>query len=320
MIMTIRLSRSATPVGSWGVALLAVLALAVTGPRAASQNTQTWVGGNGGGPQEWGRKQNWSGNLDIGSGDTLNFATGVTNFAMIQNAGGLTNLTLNFNSGNFSLGTAPSTGISASALNIASGAGFYLASSYTMTGPASFTVSGTLGGTGTINASAITIGSGARVSPGGTVANATGAVTNTVGTLNVSSLTVASGGNFDVDIGSFSTLTNVDKLSALGALTLSTGSILNVNNLLSPTTPMDGVPRQYIIGSAGSAPQLTLGTVTINATGFAAGDSFSLSTSGANLILTYTPVPESAAVLGVFAAGLGVVPVWRRLRRRPVPA
>ena len=41
------------------------------------------------------------------------------------------------------------------------------------------------------------------------------------------------------------------------------------------------------------------------------GDMFALQRSGNNLVLTYTPVPEPAAVLTVCAAGLGLA-AWRR--------
>ena len=42
----------------------------------------------------------------------------------------------------------------------------------------------------------------------------------------------------------------------------------------------------------------------------------SLTASGSNLVLTFTPVPEPTTILGLAAAGMGAVGLVRRLRRR----
>jgi hypothetical protein len=53
--------------------------------------------------------------------------------------------------------------------------------------------------------------------------------------------------------------------------------------------------------------------VNLDTSGFSSPGSFSLSRSGANLILTFTPVPEPVAAKAVFAAGAAV---YARRRRR----
>jgi hypothetical protein len=169
----------------------------------------------------------------------------------------------------------------------------------------------TLIGTGAVTG-AMDVRSTAAVSPGA------GGL-NSVGTLTTAPVSFQSGGIYRVDLNSFTTGTHTpgtdnDFLSIAGALTLANGFAVNVNKLIGGPTPTDHTTRTYTIATASGG--VTLGTYTINPTGFAAGDQFALSVSGNNLVLSYTPVPEPMATLGIFAVGLGTIYGLRRYRRR----
>jgi autotransporter-associated beta strand protein len=167
----------------------------------------------------------------------------------------------------------------------------------------------TLAGSGTVSGSMV-VQSTAAVSPGTGTARST---------LTVGTTTIQAGSFFDVDIGSFTNLSDIDVLNIVGALTTNSLSTIRVHNQAG-TTPTDQLTRNYTIALTTTGVTLA-GVPSISATGFAAGDSFSLSTAngGRNLVLSYVPVPEPAAVLAVFAAGLGLFQGARRLRR-PRPA
>jgi autotransporter-associated beta strand protein len=163
----------------------------------------------------------------------------------------------------------------------------------------------TLAGSGTV-VGAMGIGSTAAISPG------TG---TTRATLTVGATSLQSGGFYDVDLGSFTNLSDTDLLDVIGAVTTSNLSTIRIHNQAG-TTPTDMLTRNYTIAHATGGVNLS-SVPTISASGFAAGDQFSLSTINGNLILSYTPVPEPAAVMAVFLGGLGLVQAVRRLRRPP---
>jgi fibronectin-binding autotransporter adhesin len=235
---------------------------------------------------------------------TIADGTGARTIALAKSGSGTWVLT---GANTYSAGTTVSAGTLL--VNNTSGSG---------TGGGAVTVQngGTLGGTGTISGGAVTVQNGGTLAPGASAA---------VGTLHTATTTFSSGSTFAVDLNGSS---SADQLASTGTLTFNSFT-LALNNLggtynttqnytiATATTLVTSaltLPANFTVG--GSQPG---GGVTFSTTGFASGDMFSLSRSGNNLVLTYTPVPEAAA-LAVFAAGLGVVPVARRLRRRAVPA
>jgi autotransporter-associated beta strand protein len=162
----------------------------------------------------------------------------------------------------------------------------------------------------------VTVASGSTVAPGvgaaiGQLAiGATGATT-----------TIAGGGKFEVEIaGNNDSNTDRDQLAVTGALDLRTdngGATIVVKQLAGSfdasmthtytiATTTDGV----LVQGSGSNP---FTGVNLDTSSFSSPGTFSLSRSGVNLILTFTPVPEPAAALAVFAAGAAV---FARRRRR----
>jgi autotransporter-associated beta strand protein len=177
----------------------------------------------------------------------------------------------------------------------------------------------TLGGTGLITIAPTTVQGGGTVAPGDAA--------NPVSELTLDQTTFDVGGTYAVDVGSFSDVSTRDLLSLAGPLTLAPGSVVSVTNLAG-TTPTDQTARNYTIATASSINGASTGTedlgqytvgggntgpVQISASGFAAGDRFSLQRQGTSLVLTYTPVPEPVAVLAVFAAAVAAWH-WRRTR------
>jgi autotransporter-associated beta strand protein len=179
---------------------------------------------------------------------------------------------------------------------------------------------GRLSGGGTF-ASNIIIGTNSVVAPG-----------SSVGTLAFTGgLSLASGGSYDVEIQSAtgSAGTGWDHLQVTGALTFSSnvlspfalnlislnsgGSGGNVSNFSS------GTNYSWAIASATSFVNFNPAALTINATNFTNalnGGSFSLTTSGTNLMLNFTPVPEPST-WALMIAGLGVTGFARLRRMRP---
>ena len=162
----------------------------------------------------------------------------------------------------------------------------------------------TLAGSGTVSGT-MNVASTAVVSPGTGTSRAT---------LTVGATTLQAGSFFDIDIGSFANLTDVDLLNVVGALTANNVTVRVRNQ--AGAEPSDQLTRTYTIATTTGGVTLS-GTPTISPSGFASGANFSLSTAngGRDLVLSYVPVPEPAAVLAVFAVGLGLVHVGRRLRR-----
>jgi autotransporter-associated beta strand protein len=112
----------------------------------------------------------------------------------------------------------------------------------------------------------------------------------------------ASGNPFTVDVtnsGSFSGTTTATYTIA------SAGSI--------GSTGLDST-LSLAAGAGGSGTATNTSNVRLNVSGFVAGEQFSLQRSGNFMLLSFTPVPEPATILGIALAGTGAVEWWRRKR------
>jgi PEP-CTERM motif len=169
------------------------------------------------------------------------------------------------------------------------------------------------------------------VQPNNPATNGPGRLTQTAGSTDFASgstLSVRIGGDADNDA------SRSQLLNATGTLTFPNPAAGNWTVDVSKVagyTPT-AVPHTYTIAQAASIPstglvipvnltatgsgQLTAsnGTTTLRVSGFAAGDSFTLSKQGNLIVLSFSPVPEPAAVIAVFGAGLGFA-AWRRRAR-----
>ncbi|VTU01918.1 Outer membrane autotransporter barrel domain-containing protein OS=Opitutaceae bacterium TAV1 GN=OpiT1DRAFT_01846 PE=4 SV=1: Autotrns_rpt [Gemmataceae bacterium] len=188
----------------------------------------------------------------------------------------------------------------------------------------------TLGGIGTV-------GGAITVSSGGTLQADNGV---TPGNLRVADVTIASGATLAAVIGANDT--NSELVFGASSLELTTGSVLKLTSISGfdrtqsatytladfegGSINLDTTPRSdgFSFGSYthGSGPT---GAVVIDpalVSGLVAGDSFSLTMTNGDLMLSFTPVPvpEPAAVLGIAVAALGVGGfVRRRFRKSPEP-
>lgn len=196
------------------------------------------------------------------------------------------------------------------------------------TGTGAVTVSGAtavLGGNGTIGA-AVTVQNGGTLAPGDSTA-----------TLHVTGgdVTLASPSTFQVALGSANPTpgTNTNSLVAVtdGSISFVDGTVFDVRTAGQSFTPF--LTYEYIIGTvsgANNSPDIkyngsTLSSTITGTTGdgrfttdYASPAQFSLSRSGGNLILDFTPVPEPEWVTAIFAVGLGGA-VWLRRRRNQTP-
>jgi autotransporter-associated beta strand protein len=173
------------------------------------------------------------------------------------------------------------------------------------------TVAGRLAGAGLVNGAASVVGGGV-VSPG-----------NSVGTLTVNSATFDAGSLFEVEIsGNGDSPSTRDQLIVSGILNFVTsgvGSTIRVVQLSGSFDP--STTHTYTIAMASTLqvdgnPIGSPSGIHVDSSQFASPGSFSLSRAGNNLILTFTPVPEPALTLLVFASGLGGAGyVRRRLAR-----
>jgi autotransporter-associated beta strand protein len=181
------------------------------------------------------------------------------------------------------------------------------------------TSGGILSGTGTFTSN-VAIGTNSTIAPG-----------NSVGTLSFTNgLTWGSGGSYQFEMQGtsggpgvgwdFLQVTNPLTFTAtvgapftLNLLSLTSGGTPgNVSNFISSTT------YSWSILSASSIVGFDANAVTINTSGFTSslnGGAFTLGTSGTNLVLTFTPVPEPST-WALLIAGLGVVVITTLRRRR----
>jgi hypothetical protein len=187
----------------------------------------------------------------------------------------------------------------------------------------------TLAGTGTFSPASggVTIGTGVLLSPG---IAATGSY---AGTLSFSSsLTLGSGGtiNFDLVNASPATAgTDYDTVSATGAVTISATAITPFNISVESVNPATGglglanfnmtQSYQWTLVSAGSISGFNAADFTFSTAGFENSlgtGHFYVSSSGNDLFLNFTPVPEPStwALLGAGAGAMALSGI--RARRR----
>lgn len=276
----------------------------------AATNTQTISGGIVlGGSQTW-SVTNAAGALAVSG------VVGGTGMALTKAGAG----TLTFSGANTYTGA---TTVSAGTLALTGSGSISNSPTITVNAGATLNVAGVTGGTD-FSAGSFNLGGGRTLAGSGTVVGAMGIGSASVispgtgtgrATLTVGATTLPSGGFFDVDIGSFTNLSDVDLLNVVGAVTTSSLSTIRIRNQAG-ALPTDQLTRSYTIAHTTGGVTLS-GTPTISTSGFASGDQFSLglANGGRDLVLTYVPVPEPAAVLAVFASGLGLIHLRRRLRR-----
>jgi len=196
------------------------------------------------------------------------------------------------------------------------------------TGTGTVTNSGTLSGNGTVGGQLNTL-NGGTVLPNDPATNGPGRLTQTAGNSDFASgstLAARIGGDTDIDasrsqISTTGTLTFPN--SGAGTWTVDVSKVATYTPTATPHTytlaqagaiPSTGLNTPISLTAAGSGQQIASnGTTTLRVSGFAAGDSFTLSRQGNLIVLNYNPVPEPVAVLTIFGAGLAFA-AWRRPR------
>ncbi len=236
-----------------------------------------------------------------------------------NNAGYTGNISVSGNYSVLALGNN-SAGTGAVSLNAPSG-GLILNSGATFANPLTFTA-GALGGLGTFNTGAITFGPGQSVMPGfGTFSKST-----PVGTLTFnSSLTFANGGTYAWGVADGNVASGASLLNLTGSLTVTAtagGFNFTVTSFDSSGNPgfanlTSGTPYSIdVLHATGGIIGFSAADFTIDGSQFLNGTAsgFSLTQSGNDLFLNFTPVPEPStyALLGL---GLGAV-LFPALRRR----
>jgi autotransporter-associated beta strand protein len=198
----------------------------------------------------------------------------------------------------------------------------------TGTGAVTVAANATLGGKGTIvpnvgNLVTIngTLAPGGELDPGGTLVNPIN--TLSIGApANPAVVTFQNGGVLAVEIaGNGDAAADRDQLAVTGVLNfLTVGGSPRVRVLRSGGSFDPNQVHTYTIATAGAPIQLD-GSPTANlnglldTSGFASPGSFSLARNGNQLVLTFQPVPEPAAVALLFTAVVGAAEYLRR--RRP---
>ena len=213
-----------------------------------------------------------------------------------------------------------SAGTGAVTLNAASG-GLMLNSGATFANPLTFTA-GALGGLGTFNTGAVTFGPGQKVMPGfGTFSKSA-----PVGTLTFnSSLTFANGGSFAWGVADGNVASGSSLLNLTGNLTITAtagGFNFLVTSFDASGNPglanlTGGTPYSlHVLHANGGIVGFNAADFTIDSSQFLNGTAsgFTLTQSGNELFLNFTPIPEPStyALLGL---GLGAV-LFPALRRR----
>ncbi len=155
---------------------------------------------------------------------------------------------------------------------------------------------GTLGLNGTL-ASNITVSSGATLSGTGSTSGTCSisgtispATSGTTGTLSTGNFSTANGSAYTLDITDVGTLsTNCDKIASTGTFTIASTTTINatfsgngISNFVSNAT------YSWVIGTYTSGTP-SIGTITVNVSGITPQGQFTVSASGGNIVLTYTP-------------------------------
>lgn len=266
------------------------------------------------------------------------------------NLGGSNPHTVAVNAGTLTFGSGFVNGANAVTYQVSRGAtldvsanGLVIGGTGTLTGGASTAATGTANQARVVGN--VTVNSGGIIAPsalGGPRADLA-----SPGTLTVSgTLSLHGGSNYVWTVNS--AVTNGDNTVAPTVGTLNnfkspyTASLLNVGTLdLSSATNtnrvnlrltslglsndggavydlFDGTTRSWVLIEAGSINGFSADKFTFDVSAFqgVTADQLSISQVGTSLVLTFSPVPEPAAMLAVAAAVTGVGVVWRRFRRR----
>jgi fibronectin-binding autotransporter adhesin len=183
-----------------------------------------------------------------------------------------------------------------------------------------------LSGYGTFNPTGgVTVGSGVLVSPGSTAAG------SYIGTLDFNTLTLGAGGSmvFDVSNAAGTAGTGYDTINVTGTANITASSITPFNISIESINMGSGTPglASYTYPNNYQWTLLTSSTLTtfsasdFNLTDgtFVNGGVFSITSSGNDILLNFTPVPEPStwALMLSGAAAAGLI-AWRR-RRSQVP-
>jgi hypothetical protein len=182
-------------------------------------------------------------------------------------------------------------------------------------------------GTGTFNPTGgVTIGGGVLVSPGSASAN------NYVGAMTFNSGTLGPGGTYTFDVANASGTagTGYDTIAVSGTLNITATSISPFTINLESINPGTGLPGMATFNSSTSYQWTLLSATSV--TGFNASDfalnagsftnslgvgGFYFSSTGTDIFLNFTPVPEPStwALIGVGVAAVGLVALRRRRAR-----
>ncbi len=218
-----------------------------------------------------------SSNIDVASGQTLSYG------GIISGGGNLSKTSagiLTLSGANTYTGT---TTVSAGTLGLNGS----LTSNTTVSNGATLSGTGSTSGTCSISGTISPAGSG------------------TAGTLSTGNFTFANGSAYTLDITDVGTAsTNCDKIAATGTFAIATTTTINatfsgnaVTNFIPTTT------YSWIIGTYTSGTP-SIGTVTVNASGVTTQGQFTVSASGGNILLTYTPTTITISSQAASAANL----------------
>lgn len=184
---------------------------------------------------------------------------------------------------------------------------------------------GLLTGAGTVGGAVTVSGAATSVTFSGTtngvnsltVAAAEVAPGNGVGTLAIGTGTFGAGTIFHIELGGLTdTAANRDQLAVAAALNFTSGATILISEFGAPAFAV-GTTYTYTIATTGGAVQVdgsganSLGGIVLTSD-FASPSEFSLTRSGNNLVLNFTPVPEPAWAVAVLAAGLAAAVRRRR--------